>query len=201
MQVRRVGEHGLLVECADQAEVSASYALLRSREALVEAVDIVPAARTVLLDGLSDPMATAELISPWQATVDGSSGRPVLVEIPTVYDGADLGEVARQWGMTKAEVVSTHRDTVFEVAFCGFVPGFGYCTGLPADLGVTRREEPRVAVPAGSVALAAEFTAVYPRESPGGWQLIGRTSIGLWDPDAADPALLAPGVQVRFVDA
>ena len=104
-------------------------------------------------------------------------------------------------GVDAAEVARIHRETEFMVAFCGFAPGFAYCTGLPADLAVRRRSEPRARVPAGAVALAGEFTSVYPSASPGGWQLIGSTTLEVWRDDPTRPALLAPGHRVRFVDA
>lgn len=200
MQALRVGERALLVECTDAQAVAAAYRLLRERAAELGAEEIVPAARTVLLDGLADPEATAVRIAGWEPA---AADRPVgaLIEIPTRYDGADLDEVARQWQTTSADVVRIHQEATFEVAFCGFAPGFAYCTGLPAGLSVARHPRPRAVVPAGSVALAGEYTGVYPTASPGGWQLIGRTPATLWFPDRARPALLVPGDRVRFVDA
>ena len=116
------------------------------------------------------------------------------------YDGADLAEVAAMTGLDPAEVVRAHTSTLWRVAFGGFVPGFGYLVGGDPRLHVPRRESPRTRVPAGSVALAGEFTGVYPRASPGGWQLIGTTDAVLWDPDRSPPAVLTPGTRVRFVD-
>jgi KipI family sensor histidine kinase inhibitor len=202
MRALRVGQHGLLVECANAREVEASYAALRSRAAEIGASDIVPAARTVLLDGLRDVDAAAEIVAeltPRPVAEARTADRPV--EVPVRYDGPDLAEVARQWRVSSGEVARIHRGTEFVVAFCGFAPGFAYCTGLPPDLVVRRREEPRARVPAGSVALAGEFTSVYPAASPGGWQLIGRTDLPVWQPDAERPALLEPGTRIRFVDA
>jgi KipI family sensor histidine kinase inhibitor len=120
------------------------------------------------------------------------------VEIPVTYDGPDLAEVARLTGLPADEVVRRHAAAEYVVAFSGFAPGFGYLTGLPAELRVPRRDSPRTAVPAGSVAVAGEFTGVYPRRSPGGWQLLGRTDAVLWDPERDPPALLVPGTRVRF---
>jgi len=122
------------------------------------------------------------------------------VEIVVRYDGADLAEVAAMTGLDPAEVVRAHTSTLWRVAFGGFVPGFGYLVGGDPRLQVPRRESPRTRVPAGSVALAGEFTGVYPRASPGGWQLIGTTDAVLWDPDRSPPAVLTPGTRVRFVD-
>jgi KipI family sensor histidine kinase inhibitor len=200
MQARAVGEHALLIDCADAGEVAGTYAVLLEHRAELGAIEVVPAARTVLLDGLADPAASRDLIRSWSAAVVSSSAAGAEIEVPVTYDGADLDEVARQWETTTADVVRIHAGTQYLVAFCGFAPGFAYCTGLPRELHVRRRAEPRTAVPAGSVALAGEYTGVYPRTSPGGWQLIGRTTAELWRPDRADPALLVPGTRVRFVD-
>lgn len=201
MRARRVGEHSLLVECAGAGEVAATYAVLSSRADELGATDVVPAARTVLIDGVSDVHAALEQLVGLhaEAAVELQPDGPV-VELPTQYDGEDLAEVARQWDVGTAEVVRLHQEATFRVQFCGFAPGFAYCTGLPDGLTVARRADPRARVPAGSVALAGEYTAVYPSASPGGWQLIGTTRAELWRPEADVPALLAPGTRVRFVD-
>jgi KipI family sensor histidine kinase inhibitor len=123
-----------------------------------------------------------------------------LVEIPVVYDGADLADVAALLDCDEAELVRRHTADEWTVAFCGFAPGFGYLTGQ-AEWNVPRRSSPRTKVPAGSVALAGEFSGVYPRESPGGWQLLGRTELAVFDLDRDPAALLQPGRRVRFVDA
>ena len=120
------------------------------------------------------------------------------VEIDVVYDGEDLAEVARLTGLTRDEVVAAHAESSWTVGFTGFAPGFGYLVGGDPRLRVPRRGHPRQSVPAGSVALAGEFCGLYPRESPGGWQLIGRTDAPLWDIVRDPPALLVPGSSVRF---
>ena len=202
MQLLRVGERALLVECADLGEVTATYAALRDRRPELAVTDLVPAARSVLLDGVADVesvVALLEELTPRAGDVD--LGPPRAVEIPVTYDGPDLAEVARQWDVEESEVVRLHTTTEFVVAFCGFAPGFAYCTGLPDGLTVRRRAEPRSRVPAGSVALAGEFTSVYPSASPGGWQLVGSTAAPVWRPEAEPPALLEPGTTVRFRDA
>jgi KipI family sensor histidine kinase inhibitor len=197
-----VGDDAILVELASVADCVALYAAARS--AGVEATDIVPAARTVLFDGVADPAALVEQVRSLQLELegDGSVGEPSgrVVEVPVVYDGADLEDVARRWGMTLSETVGTHTATDFVVAFSGFAPGFAYCTGLPAALSVPRLPSPRPRVPAGSVAVAGEYTGVYPAASPGGWRLLGRTDLQVWDPAADDPAMLSPGTRVRFVE-
>jgi len=116
------------------------------------------------------------------------------------YDGEDLADVARLLDCSVAEVVARHTGEEWTVAFCGFAPGFGYLTS-PGTWDVPRRESPRTKVPTGSVGLAGEFSGVYPRESPGGWQLIGRTSVRIFDQERDPAALFHPGRRVRFVDA
>ncbi|MEV5243156.1 5-oxoprolinase subunit PxpB [Streptomyces cinnamoneus] len=200
MRALPVGSRALLVEVATAEEAQALHAeLLRRRAAgaLPPVREIVPAARTVLLDGLADPHALAADLASWNVPpLPGADTEPVV--LPVRYDGADLAEVAALWGVGEDEVVRLHTGTEFRVAFCGFAPGFGYLTGLPERLHVPRRATPRTAVPAGSVGLAGPYTGVYPRSSPGGWQLIGRTDAVLWDPGREPAALLAPGTRVRF---
>ena len=118
--------------------------------------------------------------------------------LEVVYDGADLEDVAQACELTIRDVIQLHSTADYTVAFCGFVPGFAYLVGLPELLQLPRRSTPRTRVPAGAVAIAAEFTGVYPRESPGGWHLLGRTGMPLWDDSRNPPALLAPGTRVRF---
>ena len=123
------------------------------------------------------------------------------MEVPVVYDGADLEDVAARWGTDVDEVVARHGGIEFVSAFCGFAPGFAYLAGLPEEYAVPRLDSPRSRVPVGSVGLAGTWCGVYPSESPGGWRLLGHTDLTLWDPDRSEPALLAPGTRVRFVPA
>ncbi|MFF1496824.1 allophanate hydrolase subunit 1 [Streptomyces sp. NPDC058304] len=195
-----VGGESLLIELDSAAEVAALHAeLLRRRDAgeLSGVRDVVPAARTVLLDGVREPRALAERIARWEVPPLAETEGP-LVTVPVRYDGPDLAEAARLWGVAEREVAGIVGGTVFRVAFCGFAPGFGYLTGLPERYHLPRRATPRTAVPAGSLALAGEYAGVYPRSSPGGWQLIGTTDAVLWDPERQPAALFAPGVRVRF---
>lgn len=199
----------MLVAADDLAAVLDVAAAVRAAVAagspgFTEVVDVVPAAATVLVtvhegvgvDRLRRALAALE-VPIGGGSADAGAG---AVEIPVRYDGPDLAEVAARTGLDVAEVVAAHTGTPWRVAFCGFAPGFGYLVGGDARLRVPRRPEPRTAVPAGAVALAGEFSAVYPRSSPGGWQLVGTTDAVLWDVDRQPPALLQPGTVVRFVD-
>ncbi|MPQ97033.1 carboxyltransferase domain-containing protein [Modestobacter sp. I12A-02628] len=200
MRVLPSGSTALLVELADLEEVLGLYAAL-VEEPLPGVVDVVPAARTVLLT--VDPAATT--LEAVQAAVrrttprTGRRGTGELLEVPVHYDGADLADVGELLGCDPDEVVRRHTAEEWTVAFCGFSPGFGYLTGAGA-WDVPRRATPRTRVPAGSVALAGEFSGVYPRASPGGWQLLGHTGLAVFDLSRDPAALLRPGTRVRFVD-
>ncbi|MGY1633589.1 allophanate hydrolase subunit 1 [Geodermatophilus sp. SYSU D01186] len=202
MRVLPSGSTALLVELADLDEVLGLYTALTD-EPVDGVVDVVPAARTVLL--VVDPARTT--LGAVERAVRGRrpradrAGHAEHVELPVVYDGEDLADVAAHLGVTPDEVVRRHTGTGWTVAFCGFAPGFGYCTPDGEPWHVPRRESPRTRVPAGAVALAGEFSGVYPRESPGGWQLIGRTDVPVFDLSRDPAALLRPGVRVRFVAA
>ncbi|MFJ7205707.1 allophanate hydrolase subunit 1 [Streptomyces sp. NPDC098789] len=199
----RVGREALLCEVDSAAGVAALHAeLVRRRDAgeLGGVREIVPAARTVLLDGVREPAALAARIGGWRVPALAPAEGP-LVRVPVRYDGPDLAEVAALWDVPPARVPEIVGGTEFRVAFCGFAPGFGYLTGLPERWWPPRRASPRTSVPAGSLALAGEYAGVYPRSSPGGWQLIGSTDAVLWDPAREPAALFAPGVRVRFVAA
>jgi KipI family sensor histidine kinase inhibitor len=203
MRTLPVGRHALLVELDTVEAVEALHAeLLRRRAAgaLPQVREIVPAARTVLLDGVADPGRLAAELPAWDVP-PAPPGRPSVVELPIRYDGPDLGRVARLWGVSPGQAARIHSGVEFRVAFCGFAPGFGYLTGLPDGFHVPRRSTPRTRVPAGSVGLAGPYTGVYPRSSPGGWQLIGTTDAALWDPGRDPAALLSPGTRVRFASA
>jgi KipI family sensor histidine kinase inhibitor len=197
MRVHPVGADALLLEVDDPPAWFAE--LNRRREAgELAVVDIVPGARTVLLDGLADPAGTAEAVRGWRPPPSTDEDGP-LVEIPVTFDGPDLDEVATLWGTDPARVADRLTRTGFRVAFCGFAPGFAYLTGLPASLAVPRRATPRTRVEPGSVGLADTYAGIYPTPSPGGWRLVGRTDVTLFDPGRTPPALLTPGTRVRFV--
>jgi KipI family sensor histidine kinase inhibitor len=202
VRVTRVGGSALLIECADGA-VEAWRSLLWQRRAAGDLVaeEIVPGARTVLLDGLDDPDATAELVRGWAPPPPaGVAARP-LVTVPVVYDGPDLIDVAERWGVSVPSAVARLAGAELRVAFCGFAPGFAYLSGLPAEWSVPRLDTPRASVPAGAVGLAGPYVGIYPTRSPGGWRLVGRTDVSLFDVHRDPPALLAPGTRVRLAGA
>jgi KipI family sensor histidine kinase inhibitor len=143
----------------------------------------------------------AQVLAAWpKLSAKAVEGR--LVEIPVAYGGEhgpDLGDVAAHTGLTPAEVVRRHSAGEYVVYLLGFLPGFAFMGGLAPELATPRRAEPRTAVPARSVGIGGEQTGIYPLVSPGGWQLIGRTSLEMFDPAAEPPTLLRPGDRVRFV--
>ncbi|WP_336855700.1 urea amidolyase family protein [Sinomonas albida] len=195
--IRPSGSRSALVELDSLAAVL-SLARQLDAEPLPGQRDVVPAATTVLVSADS-PESLAAIVRRVRSLDLGPGEQRAgeLVVIETVYDGADLDEVARLTGLSRDGVIAAHSGQVWDAAFGGFAPGFAYLAGDGA-LDVPRRSSPRTAVPAGSVALAGTYSAVYPRESPGGWQLIGRTSAVMWDLERANPALLRPGDRVRF---
>jgi KipI family sensor histidine kinase inhibitor len=193
------GDAGLLVEVDGLDEVLDLHAALEA-DPPAGVVDLVPAARTVLVR-IDPGQTTVEQVTAAVRSVQPGR-RPTseapLVELPVTYDGADLDEVGVLTGLGRAGVVAAHTGQPWTVAFVGFAPGFGYLVGEDARLHVARRSTPRTRVPAGAVGLAGEFSGVYPRPSPGGWQLIGRTDVALWDLARDPPALLVAGTRVRF---
>ena len=196
--VRRYGDRALLVEVAGPPAVTALRTALEAAP-LAGQVDLVPAAGTVLVV-LDRPPTDADVtalrrISPDPRPPDVAAP---LVELPVVFDGPDLDEVAVLSGRPVRDLVQALTGAELTVAFGGFSPGFGYLTGLPEELRVPRRATPRTRVPAGSVGLAGPYAGAYPQESPGGWQLVGRTDAVLFDVDRDPPALLRPGIRVRF---
>ena len=207
------GVDALLTDLPDLAAVRALDDTLRV-DPPPGAVDVVPAARTVLVrfatpgdaraaaDGLTEAagaaVATARAGRPAAAPDRRATDGAADVVLPVRYDGADLAEVARATGLTEDEVVRRHAERTYTVAFGGFMPGFAYLTGLDPALRVPRRATPRERVPAGAVAIAGEFAAVYPAATPGGWMLLGTCDVPLFDVDRDPPALLRPGTRVRF---
>ncbi|MFC7267439.1 5-oxoprolinase/urea amidolyase family protein [Microbacterium fluvii] len=205
MILHPMGESALLVE------VDALEAVLRLRAQLAASapegvVDLVPAARTVLVrvdpHVLALPAARAWVQRAAAAdAVARASAETDEVELPVVYDGADLAETAALLGVSVEALVRAHLAAAWTVAFTGFAPGFGYLVSDDWPFDVPRLDSPRTRVPAGAVGLAGRFSGAYPRETPGGWRLIGTTGAALFDPRAASPALLRPGARVRFAVA
>lgn len=209
IEAHDVSENALLVLFPDVSDEDANRAAVdlgarltaKGRRGLVEAI---PGARTLFVS--FDPRAIAR--DALLRRVRRAAEEPVeapsdsrLLRIPVAYGGEygpDLVTLARDRGLDPEEVTRRHESGEYRVAFLGFSPGFAYLTGLPAELASPRRDSPRPRVPAGSVAIGGPYTAVYPTESPGGWRLIGRSSVRLFDPFASPPALLRPGDRVRF---
>lgn len=196
------GTAALMLELDSLEDVLAFYAaLVENRPDGV--LDLVPAARTLMLHldpAVTEPTAVERVVRTVTPRPGGQAAGD-LVEIPVVYDGEDLAEVGSSTGWGAKGVIERHTTEEWTVAFCGFAPGFGYMVGDRWDWDVPRRSSPRTKVPSGAVALAGAFAGVYPRESPGGWQLIGRTDLAVFDLDREPPALLTPGTRVRFVEA
>ncbi len=203
MRILPASEHALLVELDDLAQTLGLLASLQA--APIEGVrEIVPGARTLLID--FDPLYLNrdELVAQLASRPLGQreSGSGALVEIPVHYDGEDLAEVAALLGITAEEVVQRHTGSDWFVAFTGFAPGFAYLSGGDELLRqLPRRASPRTRIPPGAVAVAGGFSGIYPKASPGGWQLLGQTFTPMWDLQREQPALLRPGQRVRFVDA
>lgn len=186
--VRRYGERAALVEVANPGQAAALAAWARAED--VPAAEIVPAARTVLFDGV-DPDSLAGLLRSWSPGAVLPSG-PV-VEVPVVFDGPDLDFVAARCGEDPVALLASAELTS---AFCGFAPGFAYLVGLPAALAMPRLASPRARVEPGSFGVAGDYCGIYPTASPGGWRILGHTDAVLWDVAREPPALLAPGTRV-----
>ncbi|MGO0576797.1 5-oxoprolinase subunit B family protein [Ornithinimicrobium panacihumi] len=205
LRVLPSGTHGLLLELDSLDAVLDRYAALRSathENTDLGVLDLVPAGRTILVvaDRGTDLAALEKSLLAVEPVARDESSADVI-EVPVTYDGEDLADVAEALGCSVDELVRRHQDETWTVAFCGFAPGFGYLSGSSFAWSVPRRSSPRIKVPARSVAMAGEFSAVYPRESPGGWQLIGTAHVEVLDLDRDPPGLLLPGMQVRFVEA
>lgn len=201
MRLLPCGDRALLAEFPTQAGVLG--ALAAWRDAPPGVLELVPAARTVLVRIDPGVLGLAHLEHWLTAAPRADAALPpgASVTIPVHYDGEDLDAVAHAWQCSREEVAARHSALEWVCAFVGFAPGFPYL--VPADGAVTlspvpRRATSRTAVPAGAVALAAEYCGIYPRSSPGGWQLIGTTDAPMWDAARADPALVSPGTRVRF---
>ncbi|UXU80298.1 urea amidolyase family protein [Paracoccus sp. SMMA_5_TC] len=204
MRFLPAGPRSLLVELDDLDATLAMFDALRA-DPVEGVVEIIPAARTLLIRTAIGVPADGRLAAEIAAR-QSMATRPRMVreietiEIPMVYDGADLADVAAHMGMSVTEVIDAHQSATWSVAFCGFAPGFAYMTCDDPRFDLPRRSSPRTRIPAGSVALAARFCGIYPQDTPGGWQLIGTTRVPMWDLSRDPPALLRPGIRARFVE-
>ncbi|WP_284742917.1 5-oxoprolinase subunit B family protein [Amycolatopsis sp. RTGN1] len=190
------GRRAVLVELDDVLGFQAALTALEPDG--VE--ELVPAARTLLVrfdPAVTDADRVGALLRE-VSPVDSAVSASAEVVIPVRYDGEDLADVAAEAGLSVSEVISRHSGGSYVSAFCGFAPGFAYLSGSDPALHVSRRSTPRTRIPAGSVAIAGEYSAVYPSASPGGWRLLGRTEVPVWDVDRDPPNLLPPGTRVRF---
>lgn len=203
MRFLPIGPRTLLVELEDLAQTLALFDAL-AVDPLPGIAEIIPAARTLMIRSApgipADARLAGAILSRQPAPGAAATAPPgATIELPVTYDGEDLAEVARAMGLTEAEVIAAHQAATWQVAFCGFAPGFAYISGDDPRFDLPRRAVPRTRIPAGSVALAGRFCCVYPQETPGGWQLIGRTEAAMWDLARDPPALLRPGMRCRFV--
>ena len=203
MRVRPYGSEASIVDglAVGTAAFLREQVIEQCNTAGVDVTEVVPAANTlVVTHDEHDGELVRQVLSELRAMKTPESEiHSNLVEIPVRYDGLDLSDVAAACSLSVEKVIALHSRTEYRVSFCGFAPGFAYLSGLPRELRLARRSSPRPRVAAGSVAIAAEYSAIYPRESPGGWHQIGTTTASMWDMHRDPPALLQPGTRVRFV--
>jgi KipI family sensor histidine kinase inhibitor len=203
------GEGALLVELGNEFQenvVAWARAIAEHWDTTLRYGPAVPAYASVVLrfdplriEPTQAEVSAAELLARGELIPVGPTERRRLVEIPTTYDGPDLAETAERSHLSVGELVALHANRDYTAYFLGFMPGFAYCGRLDPKIVSSRLERPRERVPAGSVAIADGQTAVYPFASPGGWRLIGRTELAMFDPSAAEPVLIHAGDRVRFV--
>lgn len=206
-RVLPAGDRAVLIELPDLASALGLHTRLETLQCGPQAIpgvdQLLPAARTLLVGFDPRRIRRGELLERLEqvsaAPVDRADG--AVVEVPTVYDGEDLAEMAELLGMSPEALAERHGGTDWTAGFAGFAPGFVYLVDGDPVFDVPRRSTPRTRIPAGSVALAGRWSGVYPRESPGGWQLIGRTPLRMWDAGREAPAAIRPGDRVRFVPA
>ena len=201
LDIAQMGSHGLLLRTDTYVPAVLGATI---RDLALEGVSDVVLAETTLLVRCDHAAAQQAVQHRLEEVIKSYDENPSQVdrepiEIPVRYDGEDLEFVAEACSLSEEEVIRRHLGTTYVAAFCGFAPGFAYLSGLDSSLKLPRRDTPRTRVPAGTVAIAATYSAVYPQESPGGWHLIGSTSTELWDVARQPPALIEPGRQVRFV--
>lgn len=203
-----LGETAVVLELEPPVTLAAQKRVWRLAQRvakLPDVVDVIPGMNNITVT-LRDPQSLAldaiERLQRWWEESEALEPEFRAIDIPVIYggeQGPDLPEVARISGLTPRQVVELHASVDYVVWFLGFQPGFPYLGGLPESLRMPRRAEPRLKVPAGSVGIGGQQTGIYPLATPGGWQLIGRTSLPLFSPNREEPILLRPGDAVRFV--
>lgn len=217
-RIEALGDGALLIQCGETIDAGVNAQAMAIARAIETAklpgiLDIAPAYASVCLRYEPHAWTGADVQSPFARlaarlgtlvdnVASASEGDAGLIEIPVIYggeSGPDLDDVAAHAGLMREAVIELHCGAEYRVAMLGFTPGFPYLLGLPDALHMPRRATPRTRVPAGSVAIGGAQTGVYPRETPGGWHLIGRTPLHLFDPARDPPALLKPGMRVKFV--
>jgi KipI family sensor histidine kinase inhibitor len=200
MRVLPYGTEAVLVELETLDEVLGLTADLDANP-IGAVIDVVPGARTVMVqfdsavsnvNRVCDELLQRDVV-PRSLPLGGQ------VNLSVIYDGEDLAHVAAVTGIEEANIIARHQRPTYTVALIGMAPGFYFLSGGDSSLHVPRRTSPRKSVPRGALGLAGEFTGIYPRKGPGGWQIIGRTSTELWDSTRHPAALLAPGTQVRLI--
>ena len=207
--VHPLGDSGITITLASEPGKEATAASRRAAEAIrrariphVEEVVAAYTAITVFYDSLHasfEPLSNEILALVADApALDDLAVKSRRHSIPVIYDGPDLDSVASATGLSREAVIEIHSSTVYTVDLLGFVPGFAYLSELDARLELPRREKPRPRVPAGSVAIAARLTGIYPFDTPGGWHIIGKTRAVMFDPRRAEPSLFRPGDTVKF---
>lgn len=203
-----LGETAVVLELEPPVTLATQKRIWRLTQRLAEVPDVVEAIpgmnniTVVLRDPQSLALDAIERLQRWWEESDALEPESRTIEIPVIYGGdagPDLPDVARHTGLTQKQVVELHASIDYVVWFLGFQPGFPYLGGMPENLATPRRAEPRVRVPAGSVGIGGAQTGIYPLETPGGWNLIGRTELPLFNPSLPEPVLLRPGDTLRFI--
>ncbi|MCK7176868.1 5-oxoprolinase subunit PxpB [Enterobacter cloacae] len=203
-----LGETAVVLELEPPVTLATQKRIWRLTQRLVDVPEVVEAIpgmnniTVVLRNPHTLVLDAIERLQRWWEESEALEPESRTIEIPVVYGGTggpDLGVVAEHSGLTEKQVVELHASVDYVVWFLGFQPGFPYLGGLPSALHTPRRSEPRLSVPAGTVAIGGEQTGIYPLTSPGGWQLIGHTSMPLFEPGQDSPVLLRPGDTLRFI--
>ncbi len=203
LAVRRYGERAFLVDCANGHDALGWLTAIDAYDT-IGALQSRPGASTVLVEfdpAMTDADELQRALGQLSPLAYDQPTTESIISVPVVYDGDDLSDVASITGLSVEDVLVAHTLGTYTVAFVGFSPGFAYLRGLNPGLVVSRLASPRQRVPPGAVGIADQWTGIYPRSSPGGWRLLGHTSLKIWDEQLSTPALLRPGTVVRFVDA